>query len=156
MRLLCDEMLAGLARWLRAAGYDTEISAAASSDAALVALAGREGRTLIIRDRALAQHGTAGGMLLLGDDELEQQVRFLARTIGIDWLHAPFTRCLIDNTPLRAAEGEELAQAPEGAPGLPGPFRACPACARLYWPGSHVRRMTARLERWRAGAAGSA
>ena len=26
LRLLCDEMLAGLGRWLRLAGYDTEIA----------------------------------------------------------------------------------------------------------------------------------
>ena len=26
-----------------------------------------------------------------------------------------------------------------------GPFQACPACGRLYWPGSHVKRMKDRL-----------
>ncbi|MBM0207322.1 hypothetical protein JNW90_33315 [Micromonospora sp. STR1s_5] len=25
-------------------------------------------------------------------------------------------------------------------------MNACPTCARLYWPGSHVRRMLRRLE----------
>ena len=25
-------------------------------------------------------------------------------------------------------------------------YRACPACGRIYWPGTHVRRMKKRLE----------
>ena len=37
MRLLCDEMLARLGRWLRAAGYDTEIATGGASDRALTA-----------------------------------------------------------------------------------------------------------------------
>ncbi|MGH6943501.1 MAG: Mut7-C RNAse domain-containing protein [Geminicoccaceae bacterium] len=32
---------------------------------------------------------------------------------------------------------------------------ACPVCRRVYWPGSHARRMKARLERWKATSAGS-
>lgn len=30
---------------------------------------------------------------------------------------------------------------------LPGPVRRCPTCARVYWPGSHARRMRAALQR---------
>jgi hypothetical protein len=36
---------------------------------------------------------------------------------------------------------------PEGVRGLPGPVRRCPQCGRLYWEGSHVRRMRTALER---------
>lgn len=32
-----------------------------------------------------------------------------------------------------------------------GPVTACPDCGRIYWPGSHVRRMRARLDCWRRG-----
>jgi uncharacterized protein with PIN domain len=39
---------------------------------------------------------------------------------------------------------------PASARALPGPLQACPACGRLYWPGSHVRRMQARLEAFAA------
>jgi uncharacterized protein with PIN domain len=35
---------------------------------------------------------------------------------------------------------------PQQARALPGPFRACPECARLYWPGSHVARLSQRLD----------
>ena len=36
MKLLCDEMLKGLARWLRAAGHDTELAEDGTSDRALI------------------------------------------------------------------------------------------------------------------------
>lgn len=63
----------------------------------------------------------------------------------LDWTFAPFTRCVMDNARLRDATDEEVAGLPARTQALPGPFRVCPACGRRYWPGSHVRRMEARL-----------
>ena len=68
----------------------------------------------------------------------------------MDWLHAPFTRCLVDNTLLKPAGEADLLRIPDESRALPGPFRVCPRCGRVYWPGSHVRRMRRQLERWRA------
>lgn len=53
---------------------------------------------------------------------------------------------MVDNAPLRAATAEEVARMPGDSQDRAGPFRACPACGRLYWPGSHVKRMAAKLE----------
>jgi len=39
MRLLCDEMLAGLSRWLRAAGHDSLLVNAGANDATVLAAA---------------------------------------------------------------------------------------------------------------------
>lgn len=38
---------------------------------------------------------------------------------------------------------------------LPGPARQCPGCGRLYWLGSHARRMREALERVLPGWLGS-
>ena len=59
--LLCDRMLIRLGRWLRAAGYDTEIAADAIADRLLLDHAIREGRLLLTRDRKLAEHRGRGG-----------------------------------------------------------------------------------------------
>ncbi|MBV9968267.1 MAG: DUF5615 family PIN-like protein, partial [Alphaproteobacteria bacterium] len=53
MRLFCDEMLARLGRWLRAAGYDTGIAEGGLPDSVLVARCLAEGRILLTRDRHL-------------------------------------------------------------------------------------------------------
>ena len=147
VRLLCDEMLARLGRWLRAAGYDTAIAMGGVADQALVARCAAEGRTLLTRDRHLAEIAAARSLpvLLLSDRTVEAQARTLRQRLGIDWQRAPFTRCLVDNAPLDSAPREAEAQVPEKSRAAGGPLRICPKCGRLYWLGGHVRRMLARL-----------
>jgi uncharacterized protein with PIN domain len=144
MRFLCDEMLARLARLLRAAGYDTDLSVGGERDSEILARARDEARVLVTRDRRLADKAGPGAVLL-ADETAAAQAQALSRMLPIDWGFAPFTRCVIDNAPLREATAEEVARMPVDSRERPGPFRACPACGRLYWPGSHVRRMAARL-----------
>ena len=144
MRFLCDEMLARLARLLRAAGHDTALAAAGTPDQQLIDQAKAEDRLLVTRDRELASRVGVRG-LLLRTERIDDEALELAGLITVDWLTAPFTRCALDNTRLQAATEEDLARIPATARALPGPFNRCPACGRLYWPGSHVKRMAARL-----------
>jgi uncharacterized protein len=147
LRLLCDEMLKGIGRWLRAAGYDAAIAADGASDQALATQARAEGRLLLTCDRRLAALAGGAPTLILASERLDQAAREL-KDFGIDWLEAPFTRCLIDNAPLAPATAADIAVVPASARRDDAPLLACPKCARVYWPGSHVRRMRARLERW--------
>jgi uncharacterized protein with PIN domain len=150
-KLFCDAMLASLARWLRAAGYDVGLAPASAMDRAVLDACRAQSRILVTRDRHLAAHAGKGiRVVLLTVDGLDAQASQLTTALGIDWTCAPFTRCLLDNTPLREATTDERGRMPPRARDLPGPFRLCPSCSRIYWPGSHVRRMQARLERWRA------
>lgn len=151
MRLLCDEMLAGLARWLRAAGHDTALAKPGTPDPALVTHVRAEQRLLLTRDRRLAAAGS--GILL--PELLDAQAAKLA-ILGLDWQLAPFTRCLVDDVPLRPTNEGERTKLLGDTATLPGPFRTYPACGRNYWPGSHVRRMSARLERWATNFPGTA
>jgi uncharacterized protein with PIN domain len=149
LRLLCDENLGGAARWLRAAGYDTALATPGQPDPELLAFCRAEDRVLVSRDRRLVQAAGAQvrAVLLIGDDA-ETYALVLARALGVDWTCAPFTRCLIDNTPLQPAGEADLELIPAQSRALPGPFRKCPCCGRVFWPGSHVRRMSLKLQRW--------
>lgn len=149
VKFLCDEMLARLGRYLRAAGYDTVIGAAGANDRTLLDCAIAENRMLLTRDRAiLARKNAAGRVLVLPQSGLDAAAEALNQRLGIDWLRAPFTRCLVDNARLRPALPSARAQLPPRARETEGPLRSCPVCGRLYWPGSHVRRMARNLERW--------
>jgi uncharacterized protein with PIN domain len=143
MRFLCDEMLVGLARLLRAAGYDTYLAAGGEPDAELIRTARREGRILVTRDKRLA--AAFEESVLVSGWGVNAEAHSLSRAVVLDWEFAPFTRCVIDNAHLRDATAEEVARVPDKARALGGPFHVCPACGRDYWPGSHVRRMEARL-----------
>jgi uncharacterized protein len=141
MRFICDEMLVGLARLLRAAGHDALLPEPGTPDQALLDRATAEGRLLVTQDRRLA---AAGGELLCGRTPFDQAAE-LSRKRAVNWRLAPFTRCLIDNTPLAPATEEQMARMPASARAGEGPFRACPACERVFWPGSHTRRLMERL-----------
>lgn len=145
-------MLAALARWLRAAGYDAALAPPAAPDRSLIHQARAEGRVLVSRDRTMVAEARGVRAVLLPDGGLDDQAAALGRLLDLDWRAAPFTRCMMDNTPLRPATAEEIAAMPESSRNRPGPFRACPRCGRLFWPGSHVRRMDERLARWTAAS----
>ncbi len=144
MRFLCDEMLMRLARLLRAAGYDTYLAADGERDASLLHIAREEGRILVTRDRRLAATASPESVLIEGRG-VEAEAASLAAAVLVDWDFAPLTRCVVDNAPLRDAPADDVARMPPQAQALGGPYRVCPACKRLYWPGSHVKRMAERL-----------
>jgi uncharacterized protein with PIN domain len=152
-RFLCDEMLHGLGRWLRAAGYDTVIASGGLSDRSVAARCADEHRILLTKDRHLAATVTgAAPVVLLSGGGIDEAARALRSALDIDWQYAPFTRCIVDNKPLEAAPPHSATQVPERSRAAGGPLRACPECGRLYWPGSHVRRMQQRLAAWQEEA----
>jgi hypothetical protein len=147
--LLCDEMLARLCRWLRAAGYDCAMLPPGSPDRDIIQLAGKEARLILTRDRQFMNyHSVTGSVLLLKDQELDDQARALSLTLGIDWMYRPFTRCLVCNTPLIMA-GQTQRQALKVHLRDDEPIWLCPDCRRCYWQGGHVQRMSRRLKEWK-------
>jgi hypothetical protein len=147
-RFLCDEMLARLGRYLRAAGYDTSIADPGTADGVLLSVAADERRVLLTRDQELRRRRAANGIaFILPPGDLDTAARALGLNFDVDWLYAPFSRCLVDNSPLRAAAATERVLAPP-AVSIHERIFACGACGRIYWPGSHHRRMHARLAAW--------
>lgn len=144
---LCDEMLQRLGRWLRAAGYDTAIAAAGEDDGELVRQAVAEERWLLTRDRemALLRNGH-GRVVWLEQTALTGQIAAVTQRFAIDWLRRPFSRCLECNTPLVPATPAQYAQLPALALAVSPEAWYCTRCDKLYWEGSHVRRMRHTLE----------
>jgi len=148
-RFLCDVMLARLARYLRAAGYDTELAGNGMADRDILRQAGEEGRWLLTLDRKIVEHKAAQGrVVMLRHDSLDDQAWMLLRHFAMNWTRHAFTRCLLDNALLRPATEQEFESAPLDVRQAGSVLLACPACRRVYWQGSHYRRMMARLRRW--------
>ncbi len=146
---LCDEMLKGLARWLRAAGYDTMTCNTGLSDRALLELAIREQRLLLTRDRKLLEFRHApGNVICLRCNALDDCVDELSTLLKFDWLYRPFSRCLLCNTELIAAAENLYSRIPASSRENAQEVLYCPSCDKLYWHGSHVRRMKRMLSVW--------
>ena len=157
MKFLVDENLQRLGSWLRAAGYDTLIETDGRSDYDLLKQALAEERLLITRDRKLAEYRRAPGtVILLECENLEYCIAALSRQAPIDWLHDPFVRCLVCKTNLIEAKPEHLLELPVRLRDSLDTAYYCPSCRKVYWDGSHVRRMRTRLQDWRQRFAQSA
>jgi uncharacterized protein with PIN domain len=147
MKFLCDEMLKGVARWLRAAGYDTAVGADGTNDQELLARAREEGRLLLTRDRRFVEElPDQNGVVLLECNEQQACFEELRTKLGVDWLHKPFSRCLTCNTPLLDATPEQWQEVPDHSRQLASLLLYCPSCEQLFWDGSHVKRMRRVLE----------
>jgi uncharacterized protein with PIN domain len=146
-RFAVDAMLGRLARWLRVLGYDASYDAGLA-DPVLVERANAEGRVLLTRDRPLLRELHPDRFVEIRVDEPLQQLKAVADALSLQAPAELFTRCLLCNTPLEVVPpAEALPLLPPDVRDLPGPVRRCPTCGRLYWDGSHVRRMRNALER---------
>jgi len=148
LRLLADCMLGRLAKWLRLLGYDTAYENDAS-DHALARRARSEGRVLLTRDRDLAARRGLE-TVFVRSEQLEQQVEEIRETLGPP--PAPsLSRCSVCNGTLDEVSGEEIAGiVPPYVLRTQSDFRRCTECERVYWPGSHVDRMSQEIERFGA------
>jgi hypothetical protein len=151
-RFLCDEMLARLGRWLRAAGYDVVIARPGEEDGQLLKIAREEGRRLITRDRKLLEYRDAAAhVTLLYANRLPDQLEEFSRHYNVDWLCNPFSRCLECNSELVVAGAVERARVPPAARREDETVLYCASCDKVYWYGSHVRRMHRKLEQFAVG-----
>ena len=146
-------MLGRLARWLRALGYNTAYDHAAD-DPSLIRRAARERRVLVTRDTRITAPESLPLVLLRANDT-PAQLRELVGTLGLERHPGLLKRCLVCNTRLRAATAEEVdARAPDHVRSSQRDFRSCPGCGRVYWPGTHRRKLVAALESALRGTVG--
>jgi uncharacterized protein with PIN domain len=145
-QLFADAMLGGLTRWLRILGYDTAYQRHIE-DEALVRRCLVEGRILLTRDRRLLEEWRIKRALLISAEKPLEQLREVVTRLGLNWSAGLFLRCTLCNTPVRAADRASVrGQVPERIWQEQERFARCPQCDRVYWEGSHTRRIRARLE----------
>lgn len=141
MRFIADAMLGKLATWLRIMGYDCAFTPHDERDTALMLLEAKEtGTVLLTRDTRLLAHKDEVRIILFREQRWRDQLRKLFRELGAKPDEKDFfTRCTLCNEPLKEIPREEALQA-----ALPKTlehdyaFSKCPACGRIYWPGTHL------------------
>jgi uncharacterized protein len=149
MKFLCDQMLIRLGRWLRAAGYDTEIVNQSKPDKEILAQALKEERLLITRDSHFVEmKGHENTVIWLKANHLSDCIKELNTKISIHWLHNPFSRCLVCNQNLIVADQHLYMQLPDEVRNRYQKFWFCPSCKKLYWLGSHTSKMLQTLHVW--------
>ena len=145
-RFVCDAGLGGLARWLRAAGYEAAWTAGIADDALL--RTAREQRALLLTtdslllERRVIREGTIPALWLPPWGRAPEQLARVFRELR-----------LRPRPPRYMACGGELRRVDKAVVAARIPPRArwldiyfvCARCNRLFWHGTHWARITERL-----------
>lgn len=142
-------MLGSVARWLRILGFDAAYAGSTATDDDVLAQAEREGRFLATRDLALVQRAIKRRVpaLLLKHGTKEEQLLLLLMHSGaaLD-PNLFFTRCTECSEVLEPATLQQVHdRVPESMRDGARPFWRCPRCGHVYWQGSHVNEMEAKI-----------
>ncbi len=146
-RFFCDAMLGGLARWLRAAGYDA-LYEYGIDDGDLVRRAAAEGRTILSCDgplfeRNVIRSGQVRALYVPQQSAKHDQLAFVLRELRLPLRPSRCMACggELTELPRHAVLGE----APPLAFRRCERFWRCARCGKLLWRGTHWQKITRRL-----------
>jgi hypothetical protein len=152
-RFACDAMLGGLARWLRAAGYDAWWQAG-MADWDLIRLAGREGRWLLSSDTGIfkvgiVRDGEVRSLFVPHGLGKREQLAFVLKSLQLYPRDPRCTACggLLGDVAPEVAR----TRVPARTFAWVREYAECSRCGRLFWPGSHWQAIAAVLEQLAAG-----
>ena len=144
-RFVADAHLGGLAHMLRMAGFDT-LYRNDYRDREIADIAEREARIILTRDRELLKYRGVTHGCYVHALKPEQQFRELAERLDLARSFKPFTLCLECNAPLHPVDKQRVwERLPPSVRANHQRFTACDSCGRVFWEGSHWRRMQALL-----------
>ncbi|MEW6070124.1 MAG: Mut7-C RNAse domain-containing protein [Candidatus Thermoplasmatota archaeon] len=144
MKFVADHMVGRLAGWLRLLGFDV-LYPRNLDDTELIKIAKEEGRILLTRDRKLAGENIFVVRSLFIDKQLEQVVKELKLKIENE-----LSRCSVCNTEIiKEAKEKVKSFVPERIYKEHELFWKCPKCNRIYWQGSHWKKIMKKIEELR-------
>jgi len=151
MHFLLDGMLGKLARWLRMIGYEaTYLNDYGDSD--LLSIAKRDSLTLLTSDQELYRTAVGRGIecfLVEGRTEAER-LAALADRYELDLrIDTTVSRCPVCGSPLREISKNDVKElVPPATFNVYQTFWVCnnPACGKVYWQGSHWKKIEYTLE----------
>jgi len=146
LRFVADAHLGGLARLLRMAGFDT-IYRNTIADDEIEQLALEEGRIVLTRDRELLKRRGVEFGCYVRPLHAQEQFRLVFDRYRLAERARPFTLCLHCNAPLRSVpKAEVLDRLPPAVRASQEEFTVCDCCGRVFWKGSHWKRMAGMLD----------
>lgn len=155
-RFVSDAHLGGLAHLLRMTGFDTLYDNNFHDDE-VEAIAARDGRIVLTRDRELLKRRTITHGCYVRALKPAQQVREIFDRLDLAGSARPFTLCLDCNAPLRAIDKAQVEdRLPPRVRANRTRFSTCDVCNRVFWEGSHWQRMRALVDDLLRPAASSA
>ncbi len=141
VRFILDVHLGRLARYLRMLGFDVRWRNDAR-DEEIARIAAAEHRVLLTRDSGLLKRRIVTHGHRIREVDPRRQLAEIVNRLDLHRSIVPFQRCLRCNDLLETIRKEDVAgDLPPRVQERHDAFRRCPSCGRVYWAGSHHRRM---------------
>lgn len=146
IRFIADAHLGGLAQLLRLLGYDT-LYDNHFHDREIELIAAREHRIVLTRDRELLKRASITHGCYVRAIKARQQLHEIVGRLDLRRQARPFSLCLACNAPLRDIARDDVGErVPAGVLERHDRFATCDVCRRVFWEGSHWRRMRALVD----------
>lgn len=146
-RFVLDAHLGRLATHLRMLGFDT-LYRNDYQDEELARVSAGEERILLTRDRGLLKRREVTRGYYVRETHSGRQLSEVMRRFDLRGGMSPFRRCLRCNGLLQPVSKEMvLDRLPPRTKATYDEFHVCGSCGRVYWKGSHYRRMEGFIER---------
>ena len=152
MKFVVDAMFGRLARWLRMSGYDT-IYDIDLKDGRLVAIAKKEERVVVTRDKEVYSRATKDGLKATFISSLDflEQLKQMIDEHGVIFRGTPeLSRCPRCNEELFRVDKKDIkAKLPERVGDEYDEFWVCQGCGKVYWHGGHWKNIKETAEKLR-------
>jgi len=151
MRIVADNMLVKLARWLRLGGISVE-NAPYTVDNKIISFVKRKRALLLTSDKQLARRSRRRGfnVLLINDASLDKQLAYVIKALSLK-PRIPGMICPICNGKLKKVSKSSVKDlVPKRVYALHNNFYKCGRCGRIYWKGTHWEKIKERYKRVRA------
>ena len=149
MKLLCDQMLGTLATWLRLLGFDTFYTSTTITDDELLAIAEKEHRFILSRDKELLFRARQKNLKIceITTTDLDEQLNQILHEITIDDKKL-LSRCTLCNSILQPIDKQKVKEKiPSQSYQSYSEFWVCTHCDKYYWKGSHYEKIMAKIEK---------
>ena len=143
MKLLCDQMLGTLAKWLRIFGFDTYFAKCNISDSELINISKKDGRILITRDKELIINARRENVkhIEIKTTDIDEQIKKVLEKVNFSESKV-LSRCILCNSELVDIDKKDVSgKVPDRVFESNEKFFFCKTCIKIYWKGTHYENM---------------
>jgi hypothetical protein len=145
-RFVVDVHLGRLCKYLRILGFDTSFNPL-WNDQEIMAISRNEKRIILTRDRGILKNSNISFGCLIRSIKPQEQLRQVLDRYGLYDSINPLTRCLKCNGRIKSVQaGSVIEKVGENTKKYFKDFYQCSSCGRIYWKGSHFKRMTREID----------
>ena len=145
-KFILDVHLGKLANLLRMLGFDTMYQNN-YQDSEIVQTALKQNRIILTRDVNLLKRKSVTHGYWMRSTKVGEQLKEVIQRFDIKSQIQPFTRCLMCNTKIKKIKKKEIMNMiPPNTRKYFHEFYFCSQCNKVYWKGSHYKRMIQKME----------